>query len=73
MMEIRISQDEGAPQEAIDEAIRRSTRDGIPRHVHLSGRIMKWDWELPEDALQGDLAGEALEEHIRTLIGNQGR
>jgi hypothetical protein len=66
----RISYDRPANIEGILEAVRRQEYDGIPRHVYVDGKIMKWDWELPEGVVV-DIEGEALEDHIRRLIDGQ--
>ena len=43
---LRISVEQGAPDEAVMEAARRMNYDGIPRTVYADGKIMKWDWQL---------------------------
>ena len=65
-----ISVDDGAPVDAIAEAVMRNQADGIPRHVYADGRIMKWDWEIPSE-IEDNLEGEALEDHIRRLMEQQ--
>lgn len=50
------------------EKNRRTAADGIPRRITAEGKIMKLDWELPQDAIVDDISGEALEEHIRRLL-----
>jgi hypothetical protein len=46
---------------------RRTAIDGIPRYITEDGRIMKCDWELSSE----DLDGELLEEYIAKLIAEQ--
>lgn len=52
------------------EAARRTSFDGIPRFVTEDGRIMKCDWEMPEEDT-GEISGETLEERIQRLIDEQ--
>ena len=52
-----------------EEAVRRTSVDGIPRYVTNDGRIMKYDWELPEGV--PDWTQEELEQHIANLIAQQ--
>jgi hypothetical protein len=52
------------------EMLRRTHLDGIPRHI-VNGKIMKYDWELSDDMDVEKLEGQALEDHIQTLIESQ--
>jgi hypothetical protein len=60
------------PFDLVVEAKRRRDIDGIPRYIAADGRIIKCDWELVSADSNDNLEGEALEEHIRKLMKEQG-
>jgi len=71
---LRISVEQGAPDEAVMEAARRMNYDGIPRTVYADGKIMKWDWEVSEQDQEEWLSGEEFKDHVTRLLqyGEQG-
>jgi hypothetical protein len=63
----QVSWDRGAPFDDVVEAVRRVfNRDGIPRHVYLDGKIMKYDWFPPEGT-----EDDNFEEHVQKLLEEQ--